>query len=325
MYILGVDGGGTKTKAFLFHKTKGFLWETEAEASNPHSTSYTHSTKVVSQIIDKAYASNHLSENADLSLGLGIAGLGRKEDQRKWMECFQEISSYGHSLNEIVIENDGAIALYSETYGEDGIVSICGTGAVTLGIHQTKTDRVGGWGHVIGGDPGSGYDLGSQALIAVFNQLDGLEPETALTNLILNGEGIHQIEELVPIIYQHFEKQRVAAFAKYVFQAVDLEDDKAIKIAQEAAKQIANRGKVLFERLFQKTERDVPFVLAGGIFQNDFIVKKVKNELAMTPSLKVLKSQNPPVIGSIVLILKKLGYSPEEIKKMLTNRGKEVQ
>ncbi|WP_080875817.1 N-acetylglucosamine kinase [Oceanobacillus timonensis] len=322
MYILGVDGGGTKTKALLFHKTEGFVWETEAEAANPHSTSFTHSAKVVSQIISKACEHNYLSENTDLSVGLGVAGLGREADQKKWLEYFRKTSPHRFSGNEIVVEHDGTIALYSETFGADGIVSICGTGAITLGIHQSKTARVGGWGHVIGGDPGSGYDVGSQALIAVFNELDGLGPETALTDLILNGEEIDRIEELVPIIYQHFEKQRVAAFANYVFQAAEMKDEIAIKIIQETAEQIANRGQVLFERLFQRTDGAVSFVLAGGIFQNDFIVEKVKAELAAIPSLNVLTSQNSPVIGSIVLVLKQQGYLPEQIKKMLSDTGR---
>ncbi|MFD1064834.1 N-acetylglucosamine kinase [Oceanobacillus locisalsi] len=317
MYILGIDGGGTKTNALLFHKTEGLVWETEAEAANPHSTSFTHSAKVVSRIISEAYEHNHLSENTDLSVGLGIAGLGRKADQKKWLEYFWKASPHRFSGNEIVVEHDGTIALYSETFGEDGIVSICGTGAITLGIHQSKIARVGGWGHVIGGDPGSGYDLGSQALIAVFHELDGLGPKTAMSDLILDGEAIERIEELIPIIYNHFEKQRVAAFASYVFQAAEMKDEIAIKIIQEAAKQIANRGHVLFERLFQITDGTVPFVLAGGIFQNDFIVKLVKAELFAIPFINVLKSQHPPVIGSIVLVLKQQGYLPEEAKRML--------
>ncbi|WP_152655661.1 N-acetylglucosamine kinase [Oceanobacillus sp. CFH 90083] len=322
MYILGMDGGGTKTKALLFHKTKGIVWETEAAAANPHSTSYTHSVKVVSQIIDEAYDDMHLPADTDLSLGLGIAGLGRKADQKIWLECFRKISSHGDSVNEIIVENDGIIALYSETFGADGIVSICGTGAISLGIHRSKTGRVGGWGHVIGGDPGSGYDLGLQALIAVFNELDGLGPKTAMTNLILSGEGIHRIEELIPVVYQNFEKLRVAAFAAYVFQAADLKDAIAINIIQETAEKIAHRGNVLFERLFQTTEKPVSFVLAGGVFQNDLIVTRVMNELAENSNLNVMLSKNPPVIGSIVLVLKKQGHLPDEIKKMLVNTGR---
>lgn len=322
MYILGIDSGGTKTKALLFHKAEGLVWETEAEAANPHSTSFTHSAKVISQIISEAYKHNHFLDNTEISLGLGIAGLGREADRKKWLEYFQKTSPHRFPINEIVVEHDGTIALYSETFGADGMVSICGTGAITLGMHQSKTARVGGWGHVIGGDPGSGFDLGSQALIAVFNELDGLGPKTALTDLILDGEEIDCIEELIPIIYQHFEKQRVAAFASYVFQAAEMKDEIAITIIQETAKQIANRGRALFERLFQKTDKAVLFVLAGGIFQNDLIVEKVKAELAAIPSLNVLTSQNPPVIGSIALVLKQQGYLPEQIKRMLSDKGR---
>ncbi|MCT1902399.1 N-acetylglucosamine kinase [Oceanobacillus sojae] len=319
MYILGIDGGGTKTKASLFHKGEGVIWEGEEEAANPHSTSYAHSVGVVNRMINKAYESPFLSENIELSIGLGIAGLGRKADQTKWLEYFKESSQYLHKIKEIIVENDGKIALYSETLGRDGIVSICGTGAITIGVHQAKTIRIGGWGHLVGGDPGSGYHIGSQALVAVFNELDGLGPETMLTNHILEGEAINRIEELVPVIYQDFEKQRIAAFASYVFQAAAQNDEVALNIIRETARQIAERGGILFQKLFQTDVKDIPFVLAGGIFQNDFIAKEVTAELAAISSVKVIKAQRHPVVGSIVLVLKQQGYSAEQIETMLTN------
>ncbi|WP_339284398.1 BadF/BadG/BcrA/BcrD ATPase family protein [Oceanobacillus sp. FSL K6-3682] len=319
MYILGIDGGGTKTKASLFHEEKGFIWEEEEEAANPHSTSYAHSVEVVNRLINKAYEAHFLSENTELSIGLGVAGLGRKADQIKWLKYFQESSLCLHKIKEIVVENDGKIALYSETLGRDGIVSICGTGAITIGVHQAKTVRVGGWGHLVGGDPGSGYHIGSQALIAVFDELDGLGPETMLTSLILEGETINRMEDLVPILYQDFEKQRIAAFASYVFQAANQKDEVAINIIRETAKGIARRGGILFQKLFQTDVKNIPFVLAGGIFQNDFIVKEVTAELAAISSVKVIKAQRHPVVGSIVLVLKQQGYSAEQIETMLTN------
>lgn len=319
MYILGIDGGGTKTKASLFHKKEGFIWEEEEEAANPHSTSYVHSVEVVNRIISKAYESHFLSENTELLIGLGIAGLGRKADQAKWLKHFQESCRYLHNIKEIIVENDGKIALYSETLGRDGIVSICGTGAITIGVHQAKAVRVGGWGHLVGGDPGSGYHIGSQALIAVFNELDGLGAETMLTRLILEGEKIHRMEELIPILYQGFEKQRIAAFASYVFQAADQKDEVAINIIRETAKEIARRGGILFQKLFQTDVKDIPFVLTGGIFQNDFIVKEVTAELSGISRVKVIKARRDPVVGSIVLVLKQQGYSAEQIEKILTN------
>ncbi|GGP12038.1 N-acetylglucosamine kinase [Oceanobacillus neutriphilus] len=319
MYILGIDGGGTKTKANLFHKEKGFIWEEEEKAANPHSTSYAQSVEVVNRIINKAYESHFLSENTELSIGLGIAGLGRKADQIKWLKYFQNSSRHLHKIKETVVENDGKIALYSETLGRDGIVSICGTGAITIGVHEAKTIRIGGWGHLVGGDPGSGYHIGSQALIAVFNELDGLGPETMLTNLILDGEAINKMEELIPILYQNVEKQRIAAFAGYVFQAADQKDEVAINIIRETAKEIARRGGTLFQKLFQTDVKDIPFVLTGGIFQNEFIVKEVTAELAATAPVKVIKAKRHPVAGSIVLVLKQQGYSAEQIGKMLTN------
>lgn len=318
MYILGVDGGGTKTKATLFHLKKGVLWSTQVAATNPHSTSFTESVMTVIKLIEQALAENEHIKNNALHIGLGIAGLGREPERRKWFALFSERSSHLSEIKEVTIENDGKIALYSATYGGDGIVSICGTGTLTFGIHQRETARVGGWGHLVGNEPGSGYYLGSQALQAIFDEEDGLAKRTLLTDIMLSGEGVQSVQELIPIIYQeHGEKQRIAAYARYVFQAMEAEDEVAKVIVEKAAKSIANYGLHLFESLFKTTQGEVPFVLAGGVFQNKTMVQLIVAALKNEPRLKVMVAKGDPVIGSIVTILQNQGYSREEIKQLL--------
>src|SRR5690625_1423532 len=123
MYILGVDGGGTKTKATLFHTELGIVWSTQSVATNPHSTSFNHSVKTIIQMIEEAYSVNELSEYIDMYVSLGIAGLGRESERKQWLEYFNDHSAHLSSLQKVTIENDGKIALYSATFGGDGIVS----------------------------------------------------------------------------------------------------------------------------------------------------------------------------------------------------------
>ena len=322
MYILGVDGGGTKTNATLYHPDVGMIWTTLGAATNPLSTSFNHSVQTVIQMIEKAITENKLPTTLDMYISLGIAGLGREPERKKWLAQFHHAASHLPAIKEIIIENDGKIALYSATYGKDGIVSICGTGALTFGINEQEQARVGGWGHLIGCDPGSGYHLGSQALEAIFDAEDSIGKETRMTDLLLKGEGVRTAQDLVPIIYQkEQEKQRIAAYARYVFQAVEQRDEVAQHIMNKTAQSIAKQGLHLYQLLFANTGGEVPFVLAGGIFKNKAMVHAVSNALNEAPQLRVTLVEREPVIGSIVIALQKHGYSVSSMKKLLGDQG----
>lgn len=60
------------------------------------------------------------------------------------------IRQYVDESTAVVIENDALIALYAGTLGQNGIVQIAGTGAITMGYDsQQNYHRVGGWGYLL--------------------------------------------------------------------------------------------------------------------------------------------------------------------------------
>jgi len=318
MYILGIDGGGTKTKATLFHIEKGILWSKESAATNPHSTSFFQSVMTVTEMVEQACHAHDLREDVDLYIGLGIAGIGRTAEKNKWLSLFKEQMLHLPMIKDIHIENDGKIALYSRTYGGDGIVSICGTGALTYGVFKEQTARVGGWGHLIGSDPGSGYHLGAQVLKAVFDAEDGVGPTTYMTELMVKGESVPSLQALIPVVYEKgSEKQRIATYARYVFRAEEAGDIVAKQIVQNAVHSIVENGFHVYQTLFRETEKAIPFVLAGGIFRNDVMVRKVRKSLQQVPQLQVTRVEHDPVIGSIITILHQHGYQIEKIKRLV--------
>lgn len=323
MYILGLDGGGTKTKATLLHPENGICWKMEAGATNPHSMGFLPSVQTVISMIEKACLDNELSEESELYVSLGVAGLGREAEQRKWLQLFYANVPHQLSLKEITIENDGKIALYAGTYGADGIVSICGTGALTFGVYDGRQMRVGGWGHLVGGDPGSGYDIGLQVLKAVFEQEDGVGASTLMTALLLEKANVKCIPDLIPFLYAgKQEKQQVAALAPIMFEAVQQGDDVAQHIMQQTAEKIAQNGWHVYQKLFasKTSEQKVPFVLAGGIFQNEQMVQQVVTALRKAPSLTVIVGQREPVMGGIAIVLRRKGYQTKDIMQILLNR-----
>ncbi|MEI3614274.1 N-acetylglucosamine kinase [Pseudogracilibacillus sp. SO30301A] len=324
MYIIGIDGGGTKTEAILYQVNIGVLDCLQEKASNPHSTSFERSVDRVVSMIIKLLTTNKINRSEQIHVCFGIAGLGRRNDRQKWQEIFKHKLPDSLILGEVLIETDALIALYSGTYGSEGIVSICGTGSITYGVNNGKTLRVGGWGHLIGAEPGSGFYIGYRGLEATFNQIDGLAKSTAIASKLLKGENIREPSQLIQQIYGNSnEKEKIANMAKYVFQAAEEGDPVANTIIEDAAFHIIKSGNTLYKKFnipFSVADQMV-YVLVGGLFKNKLLVQKVTQGFNGNNNLKITVSKNKPVMGAIIAILKKKCSSTVDIKKIINIQG----
>src|SRR5699024_2629009 len=176
----------------------------------------------------------------------------------------------------------------------------------------------GGWGHLIGSDPGSGYHLGVQVFKAVFDAEDGVGPTTYRTELMVKGESVPSLQALIPGVYEKgSETQRIATYARYVFRAEEAGDSVDKQIGQNAVHSNDENDFNVYQTLFRETEKAIPFVLAGGIFRNDVMVRKVRKSLQQVPQLQVTRVEHDPVIGSIITILHQHGYQIEKIKRLV--------
>lgn len=106
-----------------------------------------------------------------------------------------------------MIENDAKIALYSGTYGASGITTISGTGAITYGMNGDHIVRVGGQGHLVNADPGSGYFIGYEALKAVFNSFEESGTKTSITDLFLIELKLNNVPEIIRYLYQQEDQK----------------------------------------------------------------------------------------------------------------------
>ncbi len=114
------------------------------------------------------------------------------------------------------VHNDAIAALASGTMGRlHGIgtlmiawlpmfvsvsVLISGTGMICYGRLSNGTEtRVGGWG--VYTDGGSGYNIATEILKAVWASYDGSGPKTALEQAVLDLTGLEKQDQLIPWTY----------------------------------------------------------------------------------------------------------------------------
>jgi N-acetylglucosamine kinase-like BadF-type ATPase len=197
--VLGIDGGGTKTVAWLaLHKpevqakvgpdqqvesipslavqTGRVLGRGIAGPGNPRAAGFDVAQANIDAAIEQAFADARLPRQAVVAANFGLAGCGRADEQQRiksWAE--------GRDIAQAIQVTGDAEPLLAAASPENwGIALICGTGSLAWGRNQRgQTARCGGWGYLIG-DDGSAYAIAVAGLRAAVRAADGRGNPTVL-------------------------------------------------------------------------------------------------------------------------------------------------
>ncbi|PWK15625.1 N-acetylglucosamine kinase [Tumebacillus permanentifrigoris] len=291
---IGIDGGGTKTRTVVFTEQGTQLHDLTTAGCNINHHGWSGAEASLRELFDQLRAT--LPPTAQVAaICLGLAGIDR-EPERLRME-FWVANQWPEAAVRVV--HDALIALAAGTEQREGIVLIAGTGSVAYGRNAAGVEaRVGGWGYLLG-DEGSGYDIGRRALTAVLRQNDGRDPQTALTELVLNSYGLREPTELIPLVYgEAASREQVARAAHLVFEAAASGDAVALSLLAYAAGELAAHVVALLQKMNFTAQR-IPVVLAGGLF---FAESPLRGLLATAlPDHIELRLGQPPVFGALRL------------------------
>ena len=171
--FLGVDGGGTHTRAVLVDARGREIGRGQAAGANWASVGVAAALANIQRAVAAARAAAGVAGPARAAW-CGLAGVDRPADRALIAPGLRDLAAT------LRLTNDAELAL-AVLPDRAGVCLVAGTGSIAVGrAPDGRTARAGGWGHVLG-DEGSGYDIGRQALLAVARAADGRGPATALT------------------------------------------------------------------------------------------------------------------------------------------------
>lgn len=260
-YIIGVDGGGTKTEAVAYDldgnvlKTslKGFanlLNNKEEALNNIHDS--------IKELVDE-YGQENLK-----GLYLGIAGSEAGDNE----QLIKEVAD--RFFKDSVVMNDGELALRAMLKGEDGILTIAGTGSISFGVNKDKRFRCGGWGHLLG-DEGSAYKISIDAIKHMIFVKENRLPKSEFIEAIMNEIGIDSEDDVIGFVYSS-TKDEVAKVAPVVSKFAENGDRVAIEIMEKEGLALAKTTENTFKGLgFESCS----IGLVGGVIRKSKIVRDV--------------------------------------------------
>ena len=172
-YIIGIDGGGTKTHCLLTKLDGTLLNECYGGPSNFLTAGIEPVCTTLWEVINKCIQkTSAIFEEIDIIV-IGTTGAGRRIDAERLESEFKNyISKQNKKPKQFHVESDARIALEGAFTGKPGSILIAGTGSIMFGKDALgNIHRVGGFGRYLG-DEGSGYVLGKIVLAAVSKEFD---------------------------------------------------------------------------------------------------------------------------------------------------------
>lgn len=166
-YIIGVDGGGSGTRARL-SSADGAVLGVGSSGPSALGQGVAQAWLHIQQAVTRAFENAGLvpAAPAECVLGLGLAGAHVATRRQAFMAA-------APGFARVVLHDDGTTSLHGALQGRPGSVIACGTGSIGEALREDGTRvTVGGWGFGIG-DEGSGAWLGLKAVRHAHRVQDG--------------------------------------------------------------------------------------------------------------------------------------------------------
>jgi N-acetylglucosamine kinase-like BadF-type ATPase len=310
--VLGIDGGGTKTVAWLAASDGSAadppLGHGRGGPGNPRSSGFETAQRNIAAAVAEAFTSAGLPPSPVAAACLGLAGAGRASER----EPLHQWALDAGLAQRVLVTHDAEIALAAGT-ARQGIALICGTGSLAWGRNAAgESARAGGWGYLLG-DEGSGYAIALAGLRAASRAADGRGPDTALLTVFLDRLGSAEPSELIERVYApSMTRERLAALAETVFELA-ASDPVAGAVLQSAAQDLAELVTTLTERL-QLQPGQYDLVLTGGSLVHNALLRKqlvaCLDEEQSTPGGCHVVTE--PVRGAVALARREQGAPPDQ-------------
>ena len=296
-YYLGIDGGGTRTRALVADSQGRTLGSGVSGSTNRN-----HHTRdqVRANLRDAILGATAGYPINNTVIFLGMCGVSTDADRADIISIAREIPEVSASA-EVIVENDARIGLTGGLSGRPGIVLIAGTGSACLGINaQGETWWCGGWG-AMADDAGSAAWIGLRAIQMAVRAEDGRIAPTALRNTVFDFLGLREPRELIDRVHNRgLTREELGLLAPRVIAAAGEGDAVAGKIVADAVAELSQLVCTTASRLFRNEACEMILVgglaLSGPPFQ-PMLIQRIGRD---TPTIAVRDPEMSPVQGAVL-------------------------
>lgn len=295
-YIIGIDGGGTKTAVTIIHEQGDAFFTFTVGPINYNGGDADAIAASFGEIFNqtKLYCGN-LQEVAHICIG--AAGISNPLVVHL---LEQHVRDHGYT-GPLTITGDQETALYGAQNDMQGIILIAGTGSICFGVNEKgEQHRTGGFGHLID-DEGSGYSIGRNLLSVLVQAEDGRVQDTIIPAMVYEQLGLSNVKDIVGFVYnKNTTKKDIAQLAPIMTTACEKGDALALALAEQCAASLYKLIVPVIERL---KLYESPIAIAGSVLQKSCFVKEaLERQLAQSyPQTKLILPIKDAAYGAVLL------------------------
>jgi len=323
-YVLGMDGGGTKTHLSVFD-IDGNLIDLVTWGKTNHESfrgGYDELKIELNKLFTYVLDRNRIILD-DLEICVfGLAGVDTRKQHNIISNILKELG-----IKDFVLCNDAYLGIKAGCKCGYGICATNGTSSSVGGIDSYGNRiQIGGCGDLSGGEVGGGGYLAGRAFSAVYNSLFKGEPETCITDLLFSLLNINSKFDFVEAINEVLDegKYRYDYFNKFVFEAANRNDAVALGILDKMGVEYAKCINAVIENLKYDSNHCIEIVLAGSLFvkgENPRAIetlRKFVSEKNLKKDISIRVLENLPVMGAVIWALEEYGIR-EAFNKVQNN------
>ncbi len=305
-YIVGFDGGGTKTRCVLGDLEGNILADFTSNASNHQTVGIAETKSVLNELLNKVLATTN-ANLSDINFAfLGLAGADLQPDFDLLNDMCSEI--FGNVKFEVV--NDAWIIMRSGTSEPYGAVSICGTGANAGATNKNGDMKILRALYYDLGGAGGGGEIASSALHYAFRSDEKTYTKTSLETEVPKVLGYESINSLLDNLYpvDKISGTNIRKLPPLVFKLAGQGDIVSQEILIDKGR---TQGQMLNGVLEQAgmIGKTFPIILGGSIFkgESDYFKEAMKSEIhRLSPEAVFKYADLQPVAGAYLFGLDRI-------------------
>jgi N-acetylglucosamine kinase-like BadF-type ATPase len=304
-FVIGVDGGATKTDAVVMDVDGRALGNGRASGSNWENAGLDGAMNAITRAVDAALEEAGRARAGVAVSVFALAGVDWPGDERRFA---RELGGLGLGGSQVVT-NDSFAALRAGTSGQAGCVSSAGTGAVAAGRNEAgETARTMAEGF---GELGGAGDIVERAIWACARMREASGPGTALAGVLCSALAVPDLDSL----FEGIKRDGLtvgAELAPLVLEVAANGDDVANRLLEEQGRSLADEVLGVARRLGM-LETAFELVIAGSVHLagsaplDDAFNARVAEG---APRAQILPLRERAVIGAGRLALERLAEAP---------------
>jgi N-acetylglucosamine kinase-like BadF-type ATPase len=310
-YVLGVDGGNTKTIALVARLDGTIVGQGRGGCADVYGgPSPEAALEEITHAVTSALVTAGIHAETLVASAFSMAGADWPEDFA-YLQAAMERNQFGQKT---FIVNDAIGALRAGSPDGTGVVVACGSGTATgARNNEGQIWHSSFWQGVHGG-----RQLGYKTLEAVYRAELGIDPPTTLTTRVLEFFDEPTVESLLYRFTNRLnkppERREVGGLARILLDEADSGDQVARAIVEAHGTGLGDYALVAAQRVGIADTR-FPLVLTGGVLRHpgrmlaDAIIARVHT---VSPEAYPVMSRFEPVVGALFLAYEQTGVAIDD-------------